>query len=57
MDHGVGLRQVQAGATGFQADQKQGHLAAGKLLDQRVALLALAGQLDPREFALFQLSF
>jgi len=42
MDRRVGLRQVQADTTGFEADQKQGHCAAGELGDQVVALPALA---------------
>ena len=55
MDHGVGLRQVQAHAAGFQADQEQRHLAAGELLDQFIALLALPGELDRPDALLFQL--
>ena len=52
MDHGVSLRQIQAYATGFEADQKQRYLATGELLNQRIALLRLAGELDPLQLAL-----
>ncbi len=55
MDHGVGLRQIQSDAAGLEADEKQRHRAAGKALDELVALLTLAGQLDPVQTALFQL--
>ncbi|OIN91791.1 MAG: hypothetical protein AUJ20_09900 [Comamonadaceae bacterium CG1_02_60_18] len=57
MDHGIGLWQVQARATGFQADQKQGHVTAGELVNQRVVLLALPGELDPLDVALDQFVF
>jgi hypothetical protein len=56
VDDGVGLRQVQAHATGLQADQEERHGAAGELLDQRVAVLALAGEFDPGDIALLQLA-
>ena len=55
VDHGVCLGQVQADAASFQADQEQRHRAAGELLDQRIALLALSGQLDPGNLVFFEL--
>ena len=54
VDDGIGLRQVQAYASGLQADEEQWHRAAGELLYQRVAVLALAGELDPGDAVLFQ---
>ena len=55
VDDGVGLRQVQAGAAGLQADQEQRDLARGEAGDGAVAVLGLAGELGPGEAALLQL--
>ena len=49
VNHGVSLRQIQAHAAGLQADQKQRHLARSKTFNQLVALLRLAGKLDPTD--------
>ena len=46
MDDGVGGGQVQANATGLEADQEQRHFAALELLHRQAAVAGLAGQHD-----------
>ena len=57
MDHGVCLRQVQPHPSCFQADQKQWHLTAGELVNERVSVFALPGEFDPRYTQLRQRFF
>ena len=57
VDHGVGGGQVEAGAAGFQADQKHRHLAALELFYRGAPVLGAAGEFDVADLPRLQFGF
>jgi hypothetical protein len=57
VDHGVGLRQVQAHTIGFKTDEKDGHHALVNCCIKASRFTGLTRELDPVEAILFNFSF